>query len=74
MVVTVRCLRLRLGCLDGALDDLADALGGLAGVGAPGVEPGDHGFGRDGGDQPGGPVQPGPGGYPPGQVVPGDLG
>jgi hypothetical protein len=56
------------------VDDLADAPGGLAGIGLPGVEPGDDGFGREGGDQAGGPVQPGPGGYLRGQVAPGDLG
>jgi hypothetical protein len=64
----------RLGCLDGVVDDLADACGCLAGVGPPGVEPDDDGLDRDGGDQPGGPVQPGPGAYLRGQVAPGDLG
>ncbi len=63
-----------LGCLDGAVDDLADASGCVAGVWLPGVEPGDDGFGREGGDQAGGPVQPGPGRYLRGQVATGDLG
>jgi hypothetical protein len=62
------------GGLDSTTYDLGNAVCGLFWAGLAGVKPGDDGFDGEDGNQLGGPVQPRPGRYLLGQVVPGHLG
>jgi hypothetical protein len=62
------------GGLDSTTYDLGNAVCGLFWAGLAGVKPRDDGFDGEDGNQLGGPVQPWPGRYLLGQVVPGHLG